>query len=459
MKKFIWIHFILFYSFSLVSQIESDLTSAQLKRKKVVFEWNNFKQIDTTIFGHSTRLSANIKSYIPLKKAELIVDGNKIAEFKILNAGTHFKVRIDQSLDFDNGSHSFYLFVVSENDTIPSPKKTFTAKDSAGPPNIRWVKPNSAQVKVDSVSFSVHANVLSDLPVKDVKLFINGIQDRGFVLLETIGNTNNKSIAKNIQLLSDTNIVYISAVNEAGLTISDSLKIIYDCGWCKQKRVALVIGNSEYKNTAMLENPVNDAIDMTKALKRLNFKVQRLLDANYKQLLEAVQNFGDSAMDADVAFFYYAGHGVQVDGNNYLIPVDADIKGKPQVKTACVDANIVLSGLETAKSKVNLIVMDACRDNPFERSWTRSTKGNGLTSLDSPVGTLIAYATAPGRTAADGSDRNGLYTSALLKYIENPNLSIIEIFMNTRIQVLKDSNEAQVPWEGSCLTRNIYLLK
>jgi uncharacterized caspase-like protein len=160
-----------------------------------------------------------------------------------------------------------------------------------------------------------------------------------------------------------------------------------------------------------------------------------------------------------VALFFYAGHGVQAKGENYLIPIDANISSENDVEYNCVSANRVLAKMEDAGSTVNIVILDACRNNPFERSWTRSTKGRGLIAIDAPVGSLIAFATSPGNTASDGTDRNGLYTSALLQYIKEPGISILEMFQMVRKTVRENSNGAQVPWESTSLEGNFYFRK
>ncbi|HUX95744.1 MAG TPA: caspase family protein [Bacteroidales bacterium] len=223
-----------------------------------------------------------------------------------------------------------------------------------------------------------------------------------------------------------------------------------------QTRIALVIGNSDYENAGMLANPLNDAEDMEEALKDLGFEVTLVKNAGMAKLKSVIEDFGLKLSNYDIGLFYYAGHGVQSKGYNYFIPVDAELKSEAQVEFNCVRTVRLLSLMEAATNSTNIIILDAFRNNPFERSWSRSASGGGLAFMDAPSGSLIAYASSPGRTASDGYGRNGLYTSALLQYIKEPGLSIEQMFKKVRETVSKKSGEAQVPWESTSLVGNFY---
>ncbi|MBU1040945.1 MAG: SUMF1/EgtB/PvdO family nonheme iron enzyme [Proteobacteria bacterium] len=216
----------------------------------------------------------------------------------------------------------------------------------------------------------------------------------------------------------------------------------------RERRVALIIGNSAYKD-APLKNPVNDARDMAAALKKLGFEATLLTDATMQQMESAVREFGLKLRQGGMGLFYYAGHGVQVGGNNYLVPVKAVIQSESDVKYGCLDAGLVLGKMEDAGNGLNLIILDACRNNPFARSFRSAEQG--LAKMDAPTGSLIAYATSPGKTAADGDGKNGLYTKHLLKNIATPGLSVEDLFKRVRQGVAGDSARKQVPWEASSL--------
>lgn len=219
-----------------------------------------------------------------------------------------------------------------------------------------------------------------------------------------------------------------------------------------QKRLALVIGNSNYQYGGSLPNPVNDANAIAQALQSMGFEVLKYQDLTQKDMKMAINAFGQKLKGYEVGLFYYAGHGIQSKGMNYMIPIEADLQTEAQIEFDCVAADRVLAYMDVAQIKVNVIIMDACRNNPFERSWNRSANGNGLAIMNAPTGTLIAYATAPGRVASDGSGSNGLYTSALLNYLKDPKLTIEQVFKKVRTEVTEKSQGAQVPWETTSLT-------
>lgn len=226
----------------------------------------------------------------------------------------------------------------------------------------------------------------------------------------------------------------------------------------QEKRLALLIGNSEYEHGDKLRNPVNDAFAMEKALAKAGFEVQVYYNLSQGEMKKAIDDFGLKLSSYDVGLFFYAGHGVQSKGFNYLIPVDAKLIDERQIEYDCVQANRVLSFMETSGSGVNMVILDACRNNPFERGWERSASGKGLAFMDAPTGTLIAYATAPGSTASDGIRKNGLYTEAILESIKIPNITAIKMFQNVRGLVTERSNNQQTPWEATSLTGDFYFV-
>lgn len=217
------------------------------------------------------------------------------------------------------------------------------------------------------------------------------------------------------------------------------------------KRLALVIGNKSYLD-APLKNPVNDALAMSNILTSLGFKVITKTDANASQMNQAIREFGDSLGKNDIGLFYFSGHGAQVKGNNYLLPIGATIQREDEIAFQAIDAGQVLEKMESARNGMNIVILDACRNNPFGRSFRSSARG--LARMDAPTGTVIVYATAPGAVASDGAGNNGLFTSHLLNYMRTPNIDISEVLRLTRVAVLNESKrfgENQVPWESSSL--------
>ena len=218
-----------------------------------------------------------------------------------------------------------------------------------------------------------------------------------------------------------------------------------------EKRIALVIGNSKYPSVP-LKNPANDARDMAGALRRLGFQVIEKIDVNQKEMNRAITQFGEKLGADSIAIFFYAGHGIQVRGKNYLIPLDAQIASENSVRSETVDVDSVLDQLNA--SSLNVVILDACRNNPFERKFRSA--GGGLAQMDAPKGTLIAYATAPGKVASDGEGRNGLYTQELLKLIQTPGLPVEGVFKKVRASVARATADNQIPWEASSLTGDFY---
>ncbi|MBC8022254.1 MAG: caspase family protein, partial [Burkholderiales bacterium] len=216
----------------------------------------------------------------------------------------------------------------------------------------------------------------------------------------------------------------------------------------KPSRVALVIGNASY-GAAPLPNPVNDAADMARELEAAGFTVIRRDNATLRDMHLALREFGDKLGKTSTGLFYFAGHGVQVRGRNYLLPVDADIAREDEVAFSALDLGAVMEKLDSARNPVNIVILDACRDNPFGNRFHAGTKG--LAQVEAPPGTIIAFSTAPGSAAADGAGRNGLYTGHLLAEMKKPGASIEETFRAVRASVRRDSKGVQVPWESTSL--------
>ncbi len=217
------------------------------------------------------------------------------------------------------------------------------------------------------------------------------------------------------------------------------------------KRVALVIGNSDYQKIGKLDNPTNDAKLIAGALQDAGFTLVGggpRLDLDKAGFDAAVQEFGNKLQGADVALFYYAGHGVQVRGSNFLAPINANPTKEADVDFQLVNADVVLRQMESAGTKLNLVMLDACRNNPLSGRGLRAS-GGGLAVMQAPEGTLISFATQPGALAQDGSDGNSPYTKALAEVIRIPGLDILHSFNEVGLRVKKVTGGAQQPWQSS----------
>lgn len=222
-----------------------------------------------------------------------------------------------------------------------------------------------------------------------------------------------------------------------------------------EPRTALVIGNADYAGIP-LSNPLNDASDMSAKLRELQFEVIHEVNLDRAGMRRSIREFESKlTRKGGVGLFYYAGHGVQVNGRNFLIPLKADIERDYEVEDEAVDARSVLAAMEQAENDVNIVILDACRNNPF-RSFRSLSRG--LAQMEGPTGSLIAYSTAPGRVAADGEGRNSPYVKHLLNHMSEKGVPIEQVFKRVRQSIKNELNDAQIPWETSSLTGDFQFL-
>ncbi len=230
-----------------------------------------------------------------------------------------------------------------------------------------------------------------------------------------------------------------------------------------EKRVALVIGNSAYVNSTPLANPANDAAEMAKVLTEAGFEVFAGLDLDKRAFDGKIRDFARALGNADVALFYYAGHALQVGGRNYLVPIDASMKGERDLDFEAVGVDFVLRQMEIEReNKTNLVFLDACRDNPLARNLARSmgtrsaSVGQGLAQVQTGVGTFISYSTQPGNVALDGAGSNSPFTAALVKGIKVSGRNLTSVMIDVRKDVLSATGGKQVPWDHSSLTGDFF---
>ncbi len=250
----------------------------------------------------------------------------------------------------------------------------------------------------------------------------------------------------------------------AGLTMSVSLFVVADAA-TGEKRVALVIGNGAYQNVPVLENPMTDSKAVAAALKRIGFDVVEGYDLKLDGMRQVVGDYAAKLDGAKVAFVYYAGHGVAVAGENYLLPTDTVLKSEADLDFRTMNINLVMRQMQR-EDRVNVVILDACRDNPFAKELARSMKtrsaavGSGLSEItvNSAAGTMIAFATDPGKTALDGvGGQNSPFTTALLKHMETPGVSISTVMDRVREDVWRSTNEKQRPWVNTSIIGEFYL--
>lgn len=323
-------------------------------------------------------------------------------------------------------------------------------------PEINWV---TASAYIIQETLTLKACVLNN--AQKVSLELNGTAatagDRGFQPVEDFckGGT---SFSQLIHSNEGQNQAVLVASNEGGETRSAPLTLWYDKA---EKRLALVIGNANYALGNRLANPVNDANDVTEALKKMGFEVMAYTDVNHQQMRDAINNFGQRLLTNNykVSLFYYAGHGVQYQNENYLVPIDAQPKSAGDIQFDCEQADRILVKMGEAKVAANIVLLDACRNNPFDRSFSRGGDEQGLTNMDVPDNTAIVFATGLNHAATDGSGRNGIFTGALLKAMSIPNQKLEDVLKTVGREVRLQTNNQQTPLVLTSMTDDFYFFK
>lgn len=329
------------------------------------------------------------------------------------------------------------------------------------PPEIKILKPGVSRGLGDHVVHEADLRIEGAIEGGDriEKVFVNG---------EPANFNFGKDFTADVTLEKGKNRITITVQNTEAQVTDKDFYVTYDPRNApvkekafgapqkfKGKRLALVIGNAEYASNAKLRNTRNDAASMAVELQALGFEVMKVLDGSYEQMKNAIYAFGDKAQTVDVSVFFYAGHGLEVDGTNYLVPVDANIQSALDIKQKAIPLTGVIRTMEFANDEgLNMIILDACRNNPFPTG--KRSSGSGLARVQTPSGTLIAYSTDPGSVASDGDRDNGLYTGELIKQL-GISQRIEDVFMNTRNAVERMSNGAQRPWEEARLKGVFYL--
>ena len=319
--------------------------------------------------------------------------------------------------------------------------------NKSGSYNVR-IKGNIEGAHFKGATAANNAKPASEAPAKDAK-----VENWSELLKQSEPNRTSESPANSTTITvtprdGDKTVAVASAVTNAA---------IKEIG--ADKRVALVIGNSAY-DAQPLKNPVNDARAMAEALAECGFEVMMLENANKRRIEEAMRAFGAKLTPTSAGVFYFAGHGVQVGGVNYLIPLAAKIEKESDVEYEAVDAGRILNEFANAKAVMSIVILDACRDNPFSAATRSLTRGLAVVKMPKDArGTLIAYATSPGDVARDGSGKNGLYTEELLRHMRTPGLRLEDVFKLTRVNVKTRSNGQQVPWENSSIDGDFFFMR
>jgi len=395
-----------------------------------------------------------IKTNSELQSVIFFVNGSPKGEAeRRLVQGEQNSYIIEKAINLSPGENVVYFLATNQYGSKRSEDRYFINPE-ATKPLITWGNPEKPNVIVNNDMINIEACINSPAGLKSVKVIVNGeSQGEDNLFQISTGTDCNVKWQRPIILKEGVdNSVYIIASNNAGFTTSENRIIRYSKA-IVENRIALVIGNSNYNIKAPLTNPLQDANLMEDTLKKLGFTVLKYTDLDLIKMKSAIRDFSQKMKDYNVALFYYAGHGVQVEGQNYLIPIDAKLDSKDDCKWETFAVNDLMDEFEKNPKNINIAILDACRSNPF-KSWVRGEEA-GFMPLANTSGTFVSFATAPGSTAADGSFGNGLFTEELVKQL-NIAQPISSVFLNTRINVWERSSRTQRPQEWNDLNGDFY---
>ncbi len=361
---------------------------------------------------------------------------------QIIPTGSGGEYMVEKTINLQPGENKIFLLATNSIETTRSEERILT-NPPASPPVISWTipaDPNPTVVSSDLVV--IEACIKSTTELKLVQIFVDGVpQSSKMVFQATQSGDCNYILTESVNLKVGDNNIRINATNAASSEWSEVRKIRYQTS-VAERRLALVFGNSDYQSTLTLKNPVNDANLIEGTLKILGFDVIKSLNAKKADMEKAIREFSDKLPEYNVALFYYAGHGIHVNGENYLIPTDANLNKETDCQWDAISVNTIIKQFETVPENINIIILDACRDNPY-KSWSRGAP-QGFKMLNTVSGTFVAFATAEDATAADGEGLHGPFTEELVKQMVIPQ-SIFNVFIQTRNQVMKRTNNRQQP--------------
>ena len=382
-------------------------------------------------------------------------NGIKAGQFLLI------KIPITGSDNLKTGS-TLFEFSISDAGKYKSKSKQITQKHEGKKHEIllasEWYYPVDYNTTVNESKPNIRVCIKTKQALSEVLVYVNNsIQHSTKSFAPISDDLCNYMIKKEVHLEKGDNEIKLIIKNKDRTITSEKRIITYEPK-ITEYRNALVIGNSKYKKNP-LKNPANDAKAMADALRKLNFTVIEVIDADRITMRNSVRKFKEKMQkDRGVGLFYYAGHGVQVKDENYLIPVNHDIQEEYDIQDEAIRMNTILAYMQDAGTRMNIVILDACRDNPFAGSMRSA--GRGLAQIYAEgSGTLIAYATSPGSTASDGDGKNGLYTQELLKALNTPGLEIGIVFRKVLANVQRLSGNKQIPWVNSSITGEFYFIK
>ena len=360
-----------------------------------------------------------------------------------------------------NGKGTFYYHdgrtkagIWKQGKFVGEPKSNFKV------PVITWIQPIKQVVNTTTADVKLKLCIKSKDAIEYIRVFNNDsvVLNNAVRGYNVVDASCDKTFNKLIKLKPGLNKIKVVTKNIAGEASSEIKTFQYNASnSAYKKRYALIIGNSKY-DIGALRNPENDAKSMSATLRKMGFEVMVYTDLSGENMKKRIREFGNKiTANKGVGLFFYAGHGLQVNGENYIVPVDAHIKSLQDIEEQAVNLSRITGEMAYAKNDLNIIILDACRNNPFEGSGEGG--GKGLASAAAPSGTYLAFATAPGSVAADGNGSNGLYTQELLKALSRQGSRIEDVFKEVRRNVYRLSNKKQTPWENSSIFDDFYFYK
>mgnify|MGYP001310851008 CR=1 FL=1 len=418
--------------------------------------WISPLAITTRLDTYTARVRVNIKSVSELKSALFYVNGSSRGDGEIRSLpGLSGMYLAEKTITLEPGENNVYLVAANLVGASKSDIRYFN-NPLTNPPEIKWGIPTSSSAIVSTETFTMEVCIKSPADLISAKVLVDGVQVTvGKAFQRSEGSNCNYIWKPQIILKEGDNSIYVIVENIAGSTTSENRIIKFNKA-IAERRLALVIGNSDYMNGASLKNPVNDANLMEATLKSLGFVVIKQLNSGRDGIISSIREFSKKLSDYNVALFYYAGHGLQVDGVNYLIPTNAKLENKDDCKWEAIAVNTVTDEFKKNSANTNIVILDACRNNPY-RSWARGGEP-GFKALAPIIGTIISFSTSEGATAADGDGANGIFTEELVKQMAIPQ-QIESVFKKTRKQVIERTNGQQTPTEWSYLTGDFYFKK
>ena len=400
-------------------------------------------------------LVVSAQSRSDIQEVYLVVNGTTHKDLGIIKMSDH-DLTIKKEIALIEGANSIKVCVRNAAGTTQEERTILYRPQSDDRlVSIEWLAFDPSNEKNERL---MKLGIKSKSKIEDVTITINGSQARG---VKTVASDQYDMVIEHpITLVEGTNRIVVSVRNSEGIVTKERSEYYSDITprpVFNDKRIALIIGNSDYSKPEMkLKNPVNDAQDLANQLDSLGFHVILKTDATLDEMKDALVQFEQQAAEYDVALFYFAGHGIQSKGENYLLPTNIDHLTEGSLPSDCLPASRALSQMAATPCRLKIAVLDACRNDPLSRGWYRGTGTRGLSSMDSPVGTIIAFSTAPGHTASDGSGKNSPYTESFLEALKQPNLDIDAFLKRVGAHVQDKTGRSQIPWYSTSYTGSFY---